>query len=722
MPWRIKRPRFKSQYRVEVRSPDLVLLFSESGCRSLTGRLHPLLAPLIDGKRTAAGIARRLDGRATELDVDFGLSLLADEGYLEESDPEPPWLAFYSESLGLDQPARARLDATAVAVLAFAEFPIAPFVSALEGLGLRVSEDGEHNVVLVDDYLRSELDQISRRSVEQSRPWMIVKPAGAVHWIGPVFDPSRGACWGCLAARLREIRRAETYVPGRLARDDLRPPAPDPPSAFPATLHLAAIEVLKWILRGAGEQDMLTIDYRNAKMERHPLVRQQRCPHCQRPAESRQRPPELQSRRKVFQSDGGHRTNSPEHVFLRFQHHISPFTGVISRIEPYGPVQPPISAAYIADHLFAPEAATSSAALRRKSAGKGMTAMQARTSALCEALERYSGVFRGDEPRRRASYEDLGELAIHPSACLHFSRKQYASREQWNRLGKGECRVPAPFDERRPIEWCPVWSLSEGRFKYLPLAYCYYGCPPEAGYEFCRSDSNGCAAGACLEEAIVQGFLELVERDAIALWWYNRIPRPMVEPDGFRTPFFRQFRDHYGGLGREVRLYDVTSDFRIPAFAAVSWPRSRQRELILGFGAHFDPELAAARALTEANQFLEYALAGKPRCLLGDDLSQAAFLFSAPAGPVPSSLASSDDLLEDVKTAVDLARRHGLEVLALDQTRSDVGLPVVRVVIPGLRHFWPRFGPGRLYQTPVEMGWLKQPQAEEDLNPALFFT
>jgi len=59
-----------------------------------------------------------------------------------------------------------------------------------------------------------------------------------------------------------------------------------------------------------------------------------------------------------------------------------------------------------------------------------------------------------------------------------------------------------------------------------------------------------------------------------------------------------------------------------------------------------------------------------------------------------------------------------MEFLVLDQTRPDIGMPVVRVIVPGLRHFWPRFAPGRLYDVPVRMGHRDRPLAESDLNPA----
>ena len=60
-------------------------------------------------------------------------------------------------------------------------------------------------------------------------------------------------------------------------------------------------------------------------------------------------------------------------------------------------------------------------------------------------------------------------------------------------------------------------------------------------------------------------------------------------------------------------------------------------------------------------------------------------------------------------------------MLVLDQTRSDIGLTVAKVVVPGLRHFWARFAPGRLYEVPVQLGWLETPRREEELNPLPVF-
>jgi ribosomal protein S12 methylthiotransferase accessory factor len=61
--------------------------------------------------------------------------------------------------------------------------------------------------------------------------------------------------------------------------------------------------------------------------------------------------------------------------------------------------------------------------------------------------------------------------------------------------------------------------------------------------------------------------------------------------------------------------------------------------------------------------------------------------------------------------------RRGLEMLVLDLTRPDVGMPVVKVIVPGLRPYVPRFAAGRLYDVPVQLGWIPDPLIEPELNP-----
>ena len=78
---------------------------------------------------------------------------------------------------------------------------------------------------------------------------------------------------------------------------------------------------------------------------------------------------------------------------------------------------------------------------------------------------------------------------------------------------------------------------------------------------------------------------------------------------------------------------------------------------------------------------------------------------------------ASDDLLDDVQLCQKIVEEKNMEMLVLDQTRPDIGLRVAKVIVPGMRHMWKRWGKGRLYDVPVKMGWLPEPLTEAQLNP-----
>jgi oxazoline/thiazoline synthase len=187
-----------------------------------------------------------------------------------------------------------------------------------------------------------------------------------------------------------------------------------------------------------------------------------------------------------------------------------------------------------------------------------------------------------------------------------------------------------------------------------------------------------------------------------------------------------------------VRVLDITADLGVPAAAAVSWRVDKPaQDILIGLGAHFDAKLAVQRALAEQNQFLPAVFGvkadgtgyGFPDAVQQEWWRTARIAdhpYLSPA-PVPPTRAgdhadlSSVDLRDDVLTARRLVEERGMEFLVLDQTRADIGLPVVKVIVPGLRHFWARFGPGRLYDVPVALGWRDTPTDEAHLNPIPMF-
>ena len=636
-------PKFRADVHARVLDRNLVVLDTGSGIELLEGNLSSALAQLLKRENPDRMIPHVADDRDA-LRSALQLEELQSRGLLDEQPPD-----------GTEPP-----------------------------------------IVVTADYLDPQLEERNRRALADGRPWMLARPRGTVVWVGPVFVPGRGPCWDCMATRLRAVRAA-WQLPERRAADE-------PVAQF--GLELAALEAARWKREPEGPARLLTFDTQSLAQRAHVIVRRRDCAACgERPARRPFAPPLLQSRRKMFTLDGGHRAVPPEETWSRYEHLVSPLTGIVHHVarEPgdLGALN-----VFVARHNFTTAAGTAP----RRSHGKGVTAAQARTGALCEALERYSGIFRGDEPVVRAAFRDLGDDAVHPHACLGISDRQYCEREEWNRAAPRLLQVPERFDEAQETEWVPAWSLTHERVRHVAAALCYYGHPGDFAY----ADSNGTAAGTCLEDAVLQGLLELVERDAAGIWWYGRIPRPGVLPE---TPFFEAMRHEHAAQGRRLWLLDLTTDLGIPVCAAVSVGATPE-SLQLGFGAHLDPALAVTRAITEANQLL--AVPRKRRLLVEDGQSCLSWTFLEPHGSreLTTVVMPSDDLRTDVLACVDLLRQGGLETIVLDQTREDVGLPVVKVLVPGLRHFRPRFAPGRLYDVPLQLGWIERPLREDELNPA----
>jgi oxazoline/thiazoline synthase len=428
----------------------------------------------------------------------------------------------------------------------------------------------------------------------------------------------------------------------------------------------------------------------------------------------------LEKREKTFTADGGFRSCWPEDTLRQYAHLIGR-SGIVTELErthrdPFSLLQVQVARLQAASG----KGRDITKVLSSACVGRGMSEAQARASALGEAVERYSGIFRGNEFRINASYRKLRDEAIHPNACMNFSRNQYRDRDEWNRREAEYNWAPEPFDEERQIEWTPVWSLTQQRFKYVATALCYFGYPHAAKHDFCRPDSNGNAAGNNLEEAILHGFFEVVERDSVALWWYNQARRPLVRLESFGDEYFQAIVEFYRLLGREINVFDISADFPIPTFAATSRGKEENGDWLLGFGAHLEPRIGVARAITEMNQSLVQPTPRKmPRFFIGDLLDNA-FLEPCPSLTPKMwkdySPLDSHDLREDLMDCVEFARERGLELLVLDQTRADTGMPAVKVIVPGMRSWWARFAPGRLYQVPVEMGWQAVPFGEEQLN------
>jgi ribosomal protein S12 methylthiotransferase accessory factor len=767
----LARPRFKPHLRVATVPEEGVFVLSGAKQAILRGRLYELVVPYVDG-RSPDDICDLLRPHVSPAEVYFTLSQLERKELLHDADDSAPLPADEAEwwsrqDIDPQKAARRLLERT-VGLQAF-DVDVEPLRTALALAGVRCSDNGELLVVVAGTCLHPGLAQVNDQALATGRPWLLVKPGGPEVWLGPLFRPGETGCWNCLAERLRSHRAVETYLHDR---QSLAQPLVDDSAGTSATRQVAfgliAGAIAGWIARGDAPElagKIRTFDQIIWQTKSHTLVRLPFCRACQDQTAhlgngtSEQSPAGfegasgngiarnftplvLEPRKKTAVRDGGHRVVDPQSTLDRYGHHISPITGAVSMLERISPAGDSAMHVYLAGHNLARRHRNLGhlrGDLRNMSAGKGTTDVQARASGLCEGLERYSGVYRGDERRSSGRLDDFDGAAIDVRECLLFSDRQYAERDKTNALHSMYSFVPRNFDPQAVIDWSPLWSLSRQTVRYLPTAFCYYDVPHAAEESFCVACSNGCAAGNTIEEAILQGFFELVERDSVALWWYNRLRRPGVDLESFQEPYLEQMARSMAAQKREMRVLDLTSDLGLPVF--VAWSRlatETPEQIVLGFGAHLDARIALLRAVTEMNQMLSHLHYSPIDRIQGavDDPETVHWLRTAtaenqpylrPAGDVSARTLSdfhrngTDDISDDIRICQNLVERQGLEMLVLDQTRPEIGLPVVKVVVPGLRHFWTRFAAGRLYDVPVRLGWRETALAEEELNPIPMF-
>lgn len=401
--------------------------------------------------------------------------------------------------------------------------------------------------------------------------------------------------------------------------------------------------------------------------------------------------------------------------------HCSAWTGIVRRLEL---TDAPSAGAYRATATWNPPLAvpgTRPGLTRQFSYGRGLTERDAEQGCVGEALERYCLIYRGDETLIRARYEDID--AIHPDDIQLFSDAQYANRRDWNASADEDFWVPEPFQAGVPVDWLETRTLgSEKRLRVIPAACClmwYQFRPGEP--EFARADTIGCGAGPTFDHALTHALLEWVERDAMAIWWDNRLSRPGFRLDSFDCPHLQTVVEGLRGIGRDLFLLDCTTDIDIPAYVAVA-PRFDGTEPLFAGAADLSPRTAACKAASEVGQvWYEAKRSGgvseslRP-WLLRETTDTQPYLMPCRLRDAPSAAPSRTPAAAR-ETVVERLEAVGLTAYSVDHSREDVALHTVRAIVPGLRHIWNRRAPGRLYDIPVRLGWLQRAKDEAEMNP-----
>lgn len=316
------------------------------------------------------------------------------------------------------------------------------------------------------------------------------------------------------------------------------------------------------------------------------------------------------------------------------------------------------------------------------SQGKGLDADAARASALMEAAETWHAE-RADLPLRLARERDLPGRVVDTAALPRVAG--------------------APYDRDLPILWAEGRGLATGLPAWVPYepVHTDYTLPQPAGTGLFLASTNGLASGNTREEAVVHALCELIERDAVSLWFRlgaGAQAATAVDLGALDDPACRAVVDRVRAAGFDLAAWHVTSDLGVPAYLCLLVDaRDQDGHGGLGAGCHPAREVALLRALTEAVQVRMTYISGARDDIAAEEyaagsradrLAKARRLAARQgAGLRLADLPTREhpDFAADTAWLLERLAAAGLgEPLMVDLMRPDLGIPVVRVVAPGL--------------------------------------
>jgi ribosomal protein S12 methylthiotransferase accessory factor len=310
--------------------------------------------------------------------------------------------------------------------------------------------------------------------------------------------------------------------------------------------------------------------------------------------------------------------------------------------------------------------------------GKGATVEESRISAIMEGIERYSAEAH-DREIRVALFQELEgrEPVINPVDLI----------------------LPEGAVTDRFMSWYQGYDIVNNETLWVPAFAVFHPVPPRHRGVF-RTNTNGLASGNTIEEAIFHALSEVIERDAWSLVETTRNTGPAVVD--IDDPVIQYMQKKFADAQVEVTIRDITSDIGIPTIAAVADDVLLKDPslLTIGIGTHTSARIAVMRALTEVAQSRLTQIHGAREDTTIADLRKKMGYERAKRingywyrdngtvdyKTIPSS--DTDDFLKDINNIIAALEKQGLDrVIIIDLTRVEIGIPVVRVIVPGLEVF-----------------------------------
>ncbi|MGD0056663.1 MAG: YcaO-related McrA-glycine thioamidation protein [Methanomassiliicoccales archaeon] len=316
--------------------------------------------------------------------------------------------------------------------------------------------------------------------------------------------------------------------------------------------------------------------------------------------------------------------------------------------------------------------------------GKGATKDQAKVSAIMEGLERYCA-----EVREKSIVRDLVDEMLTSVSAVDPRDLILPKRTEMHVM-------------YQPVAWVEGVELNEMEQAFVPASAVFHPYSSSQDLPLFRTNTNGLASGNSMEEAVMHALCEVIERDAWSICEARRKAKAdLVLGSDMGVP--SDLLDKFVSSGVEIHLKDLSSDIDIPTFgAAADDVRTRDPILLtMGIGTHLSPEIVAIRALTEVAQSRltqihgarEDTVKAKGRQQLGYDrvklMNKMWFSSSGIERDVGSvSAQDTPDIYEDIQIVLSRLKERGFKrAIAVDLTRKELGIPVVRIVVPGMEVF-----------------------------------
>ena len=315
--------------------------------------------------------------------------------------------------------------------------------------------------------------------------------------------------------------------------------------------------------------------------------------------------------------------------------------------------------------------------------GKGITKDHAKASAMMEGFERYSAEKQDSDETIIATADEIAEKG-NPVELKSLNLPQQFEKEDVNAL---------------QLEWSLTHDLISGKDYYVPSNAVFHPYTPESNIRsLFKSNTNGLASGNILEEAILHGIFEVIERDAWSIFELTHKNYSQINLDSIESELINDTIDKFESEGIKIKLMDFTADVKIPTIAA-SADDTITRDaglLTLGMGTHLDPEVAILRALTEVAQSRATQINGAREDTVRADFAREAgyermkrinrFYFKQEETQIDlgdienKSTTSINEDMEIVKN--ELVDNSISKILYTDLTRPELDVSVVRVIIP----------------------------------------